>query len=33
MYLNGICDERNIFIVERLIKSILWIVGGLKFRL
>lgn len=25
---DGIDDERNIFIVERLIKSILWIVGG-----
>ena len=27
---KGIDDERNIFIVERIIKSILWVVGGYK---
>ncbi len=30
VYKDGINDEKNIFIVERLIKSILWIVGGYK---
>ena len=27
---EGVDDERNIFIVERIIKSILWVVGGYK---
>ena len=27
---DGFNDERNIFIVERLIKSVLWVVGGYK---
>lgn len=27
---DGIDDERNVFIVERIIKSILWVVGGYK---
>lgn len=30
VFADGIDDERNIFIVERLIKSILWVVGGYK---
>lgn len=30
VFQDGIDDERNIFIVERLIKSILWVVGGYK---
>ena len=30
IFADGIDDERNVFIVERLIKSILWIVGGYK---
>ena len=30
VFKDGIDDDRNIFIVERLIKSILWIVGGYK---
>ena len=28
VFKDGIDDERNVFIVERLIKSILWVVGG-----
>ena len=27
---DGIDDERNTFIVERIIKCILWVVGGFK---
>ena len=30
VFADGIDDERNVFIVERLIKSILWVVGGFK---
>lgn len=30
VFADGIDDERNVFIVERLIKSILWVVGGYK---
>ena len=30
IFADGIDDERNIFIVERLVKSILWVVGGYK---
>ena len=30
VFKDGIDDERNIFIVERLVKSILWVVGGYK---
>ncbi len=30
IFKDGVNDERNIFITERLIKSILWIVGGYK---
>lgn len=30
VFKDGIDDERNIFIVERIIKSILWVVGGYK---
>ena len=30
---DGVDDERNFFIVERIIKSILWIVGGFKIYL
>lgn len=33
IFADGIDDERNIFIVERLIKSILWIVGGYEIYL
>ncbi len=28
VFKDGVDDERNVFIVERLIKSILWVVGG-----
>lgn len=30
VFADGIDDERNTFIVERIIKSILWVVGGYK---
>ena len=30
VFADGVDDERNIFMVERLIKSILWVVGGYK---
>ena len=30
VFKDGIDDERNVFIVERIVKSILWIVGGYK---
>ena len=30
VFKDGVDDERNIFIVERIIKSILWVVGGYK---
>ena len=30
VFVDGVNDERNIFIVERLVKSILWVVGGYK---
>ena len=30
VFADGVNDERNVFIVERLIKSILWVVGGFK---
>ena len=30
VFADGIDDERNTFIVERMVKSILWIVGGYK---
>ncbi len=30
IFQDGVDDERNTFIVERLIKSILWVVGGYK---
>lgn len=30
---DGVDDERNFFIVERIIKSILWVVGGFKIYL
>ena len=30
VFADGVDDERNVFIVERLIKSILWVVGGFK---
>ncbi len=30
VFADGIDDERNIYIIERLIKSILWVVGGYK---
>lgn len=33
VFKDGISDERNIFIVERLIKSILWIVGGYEIHI
>ena len=33
IFADGIDDERNVFIVERLIKSILWVVGGLLITL
>lgn len=30
VFVDGVNDERNIFIAERLVKSILWVVGGYK---
>lgn len=30
VFADGIDDKRNVFIVERIIKSILWVVGGYK---
>ena len=30
VFKDGIDDERNVFIVERIVKSILWVVGGYK---
>ncbi len=30
VFQDGIADERNFFIVERIIKSMLWVVGGYK---
>ena len=30
IFADGIDDERNTFIVERIVKSILWVVGGYK---
>ena len=30
VFADGIDDERNTFVVERIIKSILWVVGGYK---
>lgn len=33
VYQDGVNDERNFFIVERVIKSMLWVVGGYKIYL
>ena len=33
VFKDGVDDERNVFIVERLVKSILWVVGGYKIYL
>ena len=30
VFVDGVDDTRNTFIVERIVKSILWIVGGYK---
>ena len=29
-FAEGVDDERNVFMTERIIKSILWVVGGFK---